>query len=59
MTDRSEDIIKMVSQLVFNEILAGKIKTREETEWLTHYTMVALSRIADYILQLQEEKITK
>ena len=59
MTDRSEDIIKMVSQLVFSEIAAGKIKTPEEIEWLTHYTMEALSTVTTYILQLQEEKTTK
>jgi len=59
MTNREDDIIKMVSQLVFNEIATGKIKTPAEIEWLTHYTMAALSGITDYILRLQEEKVTK
>ena len=57
MTDRRADITKMVSQIVLNEILSGKIKTPKEIEWLTHYTMEALSRMIAYVIQIHEEKI--
>jgi len=57
MTDRSVDITKIISQLVLNEILSGKIKTPKEIEWLTSYTTEALSRMLAYVIQIQEEKI--